>query len=75
MTSRFTSLVWVRPPPIPVIVSALLPGFVDRLIVTVKVELPLAGLGVKLALAPTGSPLTLRVTRLVKPLPGVIVTV
>ena len=43
-------------------------------VVTVSVEVLPAGLGVKLALAPLGSPLTLRVTEL-KPLLGVIVTV
>ena len=59
----------------PVIVSGLLPAGVLAGVVWLSVELLPAGLGLKPALAPAGSPLTLRETGLLKPLLGVIVTV
>ncbi len=42
---------------------------------TAIVEVPLAGLGLKLAVAPPGNPLTLKVTAAVKPPEGVMLTV
>jgi len=50
------------------------PGGVSRLVVTERVEDAVAGFGVKLPLAPLGSPLTLSVTGPVKPPVGLIVT-
>jgi hypothetical protein len=44
------------------------------LVLTVRVEDAVAGLGLKLALARDGRPLTLKVTVPVKPLLGVMVT-
>lgn len=64
-------------PLVPVIVNGKLPVGVVLAVVTVKVEEPevVTDAGLKLAVAPVGSPLTLRFTVPVNPLVGVTVTV
>jgi len=62
-------------PEVPVIVSADVPGGVLERVRTVSVEDVVAELGLKLALAPGGSPLTVIATGELKPLAGVIDTV
>ena len=44
-------------------------------VLTVSVEVPVAGLGVKVTVDPEGWPVTLRVTPPLKPFDGVIITV
>src|SRR5438445_10214495 len=51
-----------------------LPGGVAAPVPTVIVEEAVAGLGLKLAVAPPGNPLTLKVTAAVKPPEGVMLT-
>ena len=64
----------VRVPLTPVMVSVYVPAGVLVLVVTEKVEEVVAGFGLKLPLAPLGSPLTLRVTWPTKPPVAPIVT-
>ena len=71
-----TVVVCVLPPPVPAIVKVNVPRV--RPAVTVSVELvpgDMTGLGLKLAFASLGKPLTLRLTASLKPPVGVIVTV
>ncbi|GAC1446788.1 MAG: hypothetical protein NVSMB56_08810 [Pyrinomonadaceae bacterium] len=72
-----TVVVRVRPPPVPVIVNGNVPVGVLLVVVTVIVEAPevITEAGLKLAVAPAGNPLTLKVTAPVKPPEGVTVTV
>jgi hypothetical protein len=69
-----TVVEWVRAPLVPVIVSVYEPKAAVP-VFTVNVELPVVGLGLKLALAPDGTPVTLNVTDPVNPLSGVSVAV
>src|SRR5262245_62860622 len=76
VTTRVARAVLVRLPLTPLIVSAKVPAGVLVLVVTVSVdEVPDAGLGEKLAAAPAGRPVKLRVTAPAKPPVWVIVTV
>ena len=72
-----TGTVWIRLPLVPVIVNGKLPAGVAVLVVTVIVEDPdvVTDDGLKLAVAPEGSPLTLKVTVPVNPPDGVTVVV
>jgi hypothetical protein len=74
LTTSVTVVVCVTVPLIPVIVTADVPGGVLAPVVTEQVEDEVAGVGVKLPLAPVGKPLAPNVTWPVKPLFGVIVT-
>jgi hypothetical protein len=61
---------------LPVTVKRYVPRFVEALTVTLSVEeLPDAGLGVKLPVAPEGRPLMVKVTGELNPPVRVIVTV
>src|SRR2546428_12345105 len=66
-TTRTTVVVWFRLPLVPEIVSVYLPDGVVELIVTLSVEAVVAGLGLKLPVAPTGSPARPSVTGPLKP--------
>ena len=67
MTVSVTLVVRVRPPPVPVMVSVKVPvGVVAEVVTVMAEEAPVAGLGVKLAAAPAGNPLTPKVTPAVK---------
>src|SRR2546428_4844404 len=59
---------------LPVTTLSRPPGGVAAPLPTVIVEEAVAGLGLKLAVAPPGNPLTLRVTAAVKPPEGVMLT-
>src|SRR5258705_9168397 len=74
VTVSATVVVCVREPLTPVIVTVEVPVGVLALVVTERVDVVAAGFGVKLPLAPLGSPLTLRVTWPVKAPIGLIVT-
>ena len=65
-------MVWLNVPLAPVTVSTKEPAGVEVLVVSDIVEVLLAGSGLKLVLAPLGSPLELRVTKPLKPPLGVI---
>jgi len=69
-----TVVVCVSVPLTPVSVSIKLPAGVLVPVVTERLDDAVAGFGVKLALAPVGRPLTLKVTWPVKPPVGLIVT-
>jgi hypothetical protein len=76
VTDRVAVVVWFKPPLMPLIVSVKSPDegpLAD--VVTIRVELVVAGLGVKLEVAPGGVPVTLKLTGPLKPFAGVIVTV
>jgi hypothetical protein len=77
MIVRLTGVVWVIAPPEAVIVSGYVPRGVALAALTVRVEgpPPAIGLGLKLAEAPLGNPLTLMLTLLEKPPEGVTVAV
>src|SRR5262249_12067560 len=76
VTTRVAGAVLVRVPLTPLIVSAKVPAGVLVLVVTVSVdEVPVAGLGEKLAAAAAGRPVRLRVTEPAKAPVRVIVTV
>ena len=62
-------------PPVPVTVNGYVPRAVEELTVIVRAEELVAGFGLKLPVAPAGSPLTDRVTGELNPPVGVIVTV
>src|SRR5437870_11667320 len=72
--SRLTAAEGVGAPLKPVIVNERVPGGVAVPVPTVIVEEAVAGLGLKLAVAPPGNPLTLKVTAAVKPPEGVMLT-
>ena len=73
MTANDTVVVCVKLPLVAVIVSVYDPAGVLAPVVTDIVDELLAGFGLKLALAPAGRPLTLRLTWPEKPPAGVIV--
>jgi hypothetical protein len=75
LTTSDTFVVWVRLPLVPVIVSVDVPVGVLAAVFTFNVEELPAGLGVKLAVAPVGRPLTLNVTWPPNPPDGVTVIV
>ena len=77
VTTRDTVAVCTRVPLVPVIVNVLVPAGVLALVVTVMVDDPEPATegGLKLALAPAGNPLALKVTVPVNPPEGVTVTV
>ena len=76
-TTRVVVVECVRLPLVPVMVSVDVPAAVVLAVVTVSVEvpLPLSVAGEKLAVAPVGNPLALRVTVPVNPLSAPTVTV
>src|SRR2546422_10041426 len=74
LTAKVTDVVRVRVPFTPVIVNASRPGGVPAPAPSVIVEEAVAGLGLKLPVAPPGNPLTLKVTAAVKPPEGVMLT-
>ncbi len=76
-TTNVTVAVCDRLPLVPVIVSVYVPAGVVVAVETVRVELPevVTDAGLKLAVAPVGSPLTLRFTVPVKPFRALIVVV
>src|SRR5437870_13516280 len=65
--SRLTAAEGVGAPLKPVIVNERVPGGVAVPVPTVIVEEAVAGLGLKLAVAPPGNPLTPKITAAVKP--------
>jgi hypothetical protein len=78
LTTRVTVAVWVRLPLFPVTVRVKFPVGVLELVVTLMLlvpEPPLIGFVPKLAVAPVGSPLALKVTLPVKPFSGATVAV
>jgi hypothetical protein len=75
-TISVTEAVWLSVPLVPVIVNEKLPAGVVLAVVTVRVDEPEATeAGLKLAVAPVGNPLTLKLTVPVNPPEGVTVTV
>ena len=76
-TTRFTVVEWVKVPLVPVTVSVYVPAGVVVLVLTDIVEEPepVTEVGLKLALAPVGKPLTLNATAPVKPPDAVTVAV
>jgi hypothetical protein len=62
LTVSDTVAAFVRPPPVPVIVNVEGPVGVLALVVIVSVEVVVAGFVLKVAVAPVGKPVTLRVT-------------
>jgi hypothetical protein len=76
-TTRFTLMLWVRFPLAPVICNTVVPPGVEDEVFTVKVEdpEPVTELGLKLAVAPVGSPARLKFTVPVKPFKGEMDTV
>jgi len=76
LTTRETEVECERLPLVPVMVTEKLPVVVAELVVTVKIEeLPVAGLRLKLGVAPVGNLLALKVTIPVKPPDGEMFTV
>ena len=74
LTTSVTVAVWVNAPLIPVMVSVELPVGVVARVVTLSVDVAVAGFVVKVPVAPVGNPATLSVTEPVKPPDGVMVT-
>lgn len=76
-TTRVTVVECTRPPLVPVMVSVKLPDGVVVLVLTDIVDEPepVTEVGLKLALAPAGNPLTLKVTLLANPPEPVTVAV
>ena len=75
MTTRETEVVCVRLPLVPVIVTEKLPVGVPAPVLTVIVAVPVAGFGLKLALAPAGKPVAFKLIAPVKPPDGETFTV
>ena len=69
LATRLTDALWATGPLVPVIVTVYLPGGVMLLVLTVMVEEPepVTEVGLKLALAPVGSPAAPKVTVPVNP--------
>jgi len=63
------------PPPLPLIVRFVLPAAADDEAVRVSALVVVVEAGLKLAVTPLGSPVTLNATLLEKPPPGVTVMV
>jgi hypothetical protein len=74
VTVSDTVVLLVRPPPVPVMVNVEEPTGVLAPVVIVSVEVVVAGFGLNVPAAPEGNPLIVRLTGLVKPPDGVIVT-
>ncbi len=74
LTVNETVAVWVRAPLTPVIVRVNVPFVVAAVVVIESVDVVVAGLGLKVAEAPAGSPLALNVTWPANPSSGVTVT-
>ena len=72
---KLTMVVWVKPPDVPVMVTAAVPVVAVLLAVSVSTLVPVVGLVVKEAVTPAGSPEAVRVTLPVKPAIGLTVTV
>ena len=77
LTTRMTEVLCVRVPLVPVMVRVYVPGGVVLLVLTVRVEEPepVIEVGLKLAVAPPGSPLALKITLPLNPFNAVTVTV
>src|SRR6266849_6998415 len=75
LTTRETEVVCVRLPLVPVIVTGKLPVEVVAPALTVIVAESVAGVGLKLALAPVGKPAALKLIAPVKPPDGEMFTV
>jgi hypothetical protein len=78
LTTRVTDAEWLRLPLLAVIVRVKVPAGVDLLVLTVSVdepEPPLIEAGLKLPVAPEGSPETLNTTVPLKPLIGLTLAV
>src|SRR6266404_3247515 len=75
-TTRVTVVEWDNVPLVPVMVKGNVPAGVVVLVVTLSVELPEVNeVGLKVAVAPAGNPVTLKLTVPVNPLKGVTVAV
>jgi len=74
-TTKVAVAVWVSEPLVPVTVKMYEPAGVVELVVTIRAEDVLAGLGLKLALAPAGRPLADSDTNPLKPPEGETLTV
>src|SRR5437899_1392877 len=72
--ARVIDVMRVRAPRARVMGNAELPAEVAAPLPTVIVEEAVAGLGLKLAVAPPGNPLTVKITAAVKPPEGVMLT-
>jgi hypothetical protein len=68
-----TVMLWDKAPLTPVIVNVKVPTAVLAVVVTLSVDVAVAGFGLNVPVAPVGSPLTLSVTWPVKPRIGVLV--
>ncbi len=77
LTTRMVLVVWLRLPLVPLMLTVELPVGVVLAVVTVMVvePEPVTVEGLKLALAPEGSPEALKLTDPLNPLDGVTVTV
>jgi len=75
LTTRETEVVCERLPLVPVIVTGKLPVEVVAPALTVIAAEPVAGFGLKLALAPAGKPVVVKLTAPVKPPDGEMFTV
>ncbi len=75
LTVRETEAVWLRAPLTPVIVRLNVPFVVVAVVVIDRVEVEVAGLGLKVPVAPAGSPVTFNVTWPANPSSGVTATV
>jgi len=76
VTTSVAGTVCVRLPLVPVMVTGKLPVGVVAVVLTVSVvEVPAAGFGLRLAMAPLGIPVALKLTEPVKPPEGVILAV
>lgn len=75
LTFRLAVVAWLKLPLTPVIVSVKVPLGPVADVVTLSVEVVVAGSGVSVTVEPEGWPPTLSVTVPPKPLDGVIVTV
>ena len=67
LTIRATEVVCVRAPLVPVIVTGKVPVGTATPVLTLMVEELVAGFGLKLALAPVGKPVALKLTAPLKP--------
>lgn len=74
-TVRSSVAICVKPPDVPVKVTVAEPVRAELLAVKVKVLVDVAGLGLKDAVTPFGSPDALNATALLKPFSGMTVTV
>ncbi len=77
LTTKVTMVVWLKLPLVPVMVTVELPVAVLLAVVTVMVvdPEPLTEAGLKVALAPTGSPVAVKPTVPLNPPDGVTVNV